>query len=115
MWPFAKKPAEQTPEKSEWQRNEELCSAFREWKPIGSKFEYLGRSMVATGHSHIEFVGYSVLLRPCLKADYADDLGKIHSIEFSAAEVMAMMVPNAGIQPSERSEDRLERRVIFAG
>ena len=95
MWPFAKKQIEQKPEKTEWQKNEELASSFREWKPIGSKFEYLGRQMVATGHLQIEFVGYSVRLRPCLKADYADDLGKIHAIEFSAAEVMAMMAHNA--------------------
>lgn len=95
MWPFAKKQTEQDPEETELQHNEKLCSAFRKWKPTGSKFEYLGRQMVATGHQDVELVGCTIYLRPRLTADYADDLGKIHRIEFSAAEVMAMMAQDA--------------------
>lgn len=91
MWPFAKKQVAQKTEKNEWQRNEEMVDAFRQWKPVGSMLEYLGREMVVTGHTNFMSAGYSLLVFPCIKADYADDLGKIHCIEFSAAEVLAMI------------------------
>ena len=95
MWPFTTKKQIAPEAPPLWKRNDELAASFRAWRPIGSEFEYLGRKMIATGHTRIEAAGFAIFVIPCLKADYADDLGKIHSLEFNASEVLAMMGPNA--------------------
>jgi hypothetical protein len=108
MWPFTtnKQIAPEAPPL--WKQNEAMAERFRAWRPIGSEFEYLGRKMVVTGHTRIEAAGFAIFVIPCLKADYADDLGKIHSLEFSGAEVIAMMGPNAeitGRTPAQNEAD----------
>lgn len=88
MWPFKKAPVTPNQDTSAYVEHQGLIALFRHWKPIGSKFEYLGRTMVVTGHSRFVPRSFS---RACVTANYVDDLGVIHNITFDEEEVKALM------------------------
>ena len=96
MWPFKKKDAKP----AEPDCRTALIQQLESWRAIGQEFEYLGRRMIVSRHYSIAG-GYpmGLYLQPGISADYADDIGVIHSVSFSAAESMALMAA----QPNTRS------------
>jgi hypothetical protein len=90
MWPFRKKTEGiVAPKEPSWQ--EQAINVLRDWKPVGGTFTYLGRECVVSGHSRTEYYSFGAYTRPQLRADYADNNGVIHAIEFSWAEAKAIM------------------------
>jgi len=64
---------------------------LREQFPMGQTFDYLGRDCMPTSHAELRGNPYAGWLEhPRLFADYADDHGVIHSVEFSLAEAKAI-------------------------
>ena len=101
MWPFKKKDAKPAvPD-----HRMALIQQLEAWREIGQEFEYLGRRMIVSGHYSIGG-GYpmGLYMNPGIRADYADDMGVIHAISFSAAESVALMTaqPNAAVSGSRR-------------
>lgn len=88
MWPFRKKDAKPAAP----DHGLVLAQQLEAWRPIGQEFQYLGRRMIVSGHYSIGG-GYPMgfYIKPGIRADYADDMGVIHAISFSAAESAALM------------------------
>lgn len=59
--------------------------------PIGSRFNYLGVNMIATGHYQV-WPGCGVY--PRLSADYVDAHGKVQNIGFALSELPALRAEN---------------------
>ena len=91
MWPFKKKEVEE-PKVDRTQICIENLKAFRK---LGEKFNYLGVTIIVTGHHELELgVGYRLNLRPVLKGDYKNDKGEIKSISFAYRELPALQAEN---------------------
>lgn len=93
MWPFKKKDAKPEPD-----LRTALIQRLESWRAIGQEFEYLGRRMIVSRHYSIAgCYPMGLYPQPGISAYYADDIGVIHSVSFSAAESMALMAaqPNA--------------------
>ena len=89
MWPFKKKEAKPV----EPNYRLAMIEKMQEWRSVGEEFEYLGRRMIVAGHWRIGVHGFpgGLCVEPCLRADYADNNGVIHSVSFSNAEIEALM------------------------
>ena len=90
MWPFTKKVPVDTGPTAQDFRNGAIAE-LRKWRPIGTEIRYLGRTLVVTGHWKDSLSPYHWARLPKLCADYADDHGVLHSIEFEMAEALALM------------------------
>lgn len=77
------------PKKPDWKN--QLVKELKAWRPMGKTFQYCGRTLVVTNYWRSHFDGISVYTSVGIEADYADDLGVIHSIRFSASESRALM------------------------
>jgi uncharacterized membrane protein YtjA (UPF0391 family) len=97
----ARKAAEKERKARERQAADDLRRARIQWLrdqfPMGQEFSYLGRDCMPTKHTELrrEYCGTDVgewywQEHPRLFADYADDHGVIHSVEFSYAEAVAI-------------------------
>lgn len=88
LWPFGKsKPAEISPAT-------QLLRQLMQWRSLGQTFDYLGRTCIVTGHWWVVFDD-SVT---GITADYADELGVIHSIKFGPGESRGLMERDASVQ-----------------
>jgi hypothetical protein len=87
MWPFDKKivPVED-PNASLTIQIKEMAS----WRGIGETFDYLGRKCAVTGYHDIIPCGWPPIRVPRLKANYADDLGVIHSLSLSYCDFLEL-------------------------
>lgn len=95
LWPFRKRAERPKSAKAE------LVGKLRAWRPIGSTFEYLGRQCVVTAHWRLEGWGeFGPRSVVGIQADYADDLGVVHNITFSAAESIALMQRDSPAVPA---------------
>lgn len=90
MWPFKKK----EPEQPKVNRTQECIAELRAFKDIGEKFNYLGVTIICTGHSKIDFYGTRVSVRPTMKGDYKNDKGEIKAISFGYRELPALKAEN---------------------
>lgn len=72
---------------------EQQVQALREFRDLGETFNYLGRTMIVTGHwdDHPEIRPWAVL-----KCDYADDSGVIRKIEFGPSELPGLIAQQSG-------------------
>ena len=70
---------------------QQLVEELQAWRPMGSTFQYCGRTVVVTGYWRYEPNPFGIDTYVGIEADYSDDLGVIHSIRFSAAESRALM------------------------
>jgi len=59
---------------------------LKESYPLGSSFEYIGSTMIVTGHSEMMTFYHSVSCWPKLVCDYRDNLGRINQIRFTVDE-----------------------------
>lgn len=107
MWPFKKK--QQTEKRDTFDdvmraTGTKIFAAF----PIGKNLEYLGRQMVVIDHIHYrpscDGGGYFYIPRqmPKVITEYADNAGKIHTHEFDATDIVALL-PNADLRHSADS------------
>lgn len=80
---------QQKPNKPDWKV--ELVKELRSWRGVGQTFQYCGRTLVVTDYWRQHFDGMSFYTSVGIEADYADELGVIHSIRFSALESRALM------------------------
>lgn len=108
MWPFKSKllTAETEAAPTKWELDQSRVNALRAWRDIGQEFEYLGRRMVVSGHSRIEFSGMMLRLTPELRARYADAKGQVHELTLSEAEALALakkpdLQSNVGVRGAE--------------
>lgn len=96
MWPFNRGGKIAVTKNEGLDLAEQLVRQLATWRPIGEKFEYLGRTMVVTAHHIIdvsrEYPLPQVRLRPVIQANYADELGVIRSITFGTQEAVALML-----------------------
>ena len=86
MWPFKTKQKE----KLEPSLTAQTIMRLEDWRAVGDEFTYMGRTMIVSGHYRV-LQGIGMHLSPGITADYADDLGVIRNIQFSAAESVALM------------------------
>ncbi len=80
------------PKEPTW--NETLVAKMIEWRKIGEIFNYCGREFVVTGHANYVAGMYYIVAVPLLKADYCDDIGVIHQMEFRSDMIKAIMESN---------------------
>lgn len=90
MWPFKKK----EPEQPKVDRTQEYIDELRAFRAIGEKFNYLGVTIICTGHSDLDLCGLNIIVRPVLKGDYKNDKGEINPISFSYRELPALKAEN---------------------
>lgn len=96
MWPFSCLFRINPEENNETQDfNHQFIQELTEWRKLGESFEYLGRIMVVTAHYKTDIIIVSrfpeIRMKPSIHANYADDLGVIHSITFNVQESLALM------------------------
>lgn len=86
MWPFKNKPKERTPRQRDF-------DALVAWRKVGETFDYLGRTCHLVRHGRRVWIGvdFGYLLEPGIEADYVDNHGVIHRIEFEWGESMRLM------------------------
>ena len=91
MWTFKKKETEEPKIDRTLICIDEL-NAFRK---LGEKFNYLGVTIIVTGHHELEMgVGYGLNVRPVLKGDYKNYNGEIKPISFAYRELPALQAEN---------------------
>ena len=91
MWPFrgGKKPYAD----DNYLANKRV-KALKDFREIGAKFNYLGVTMIVTGHSYMYFDGHHFCLVPNLTADYVDNSGRVRNGSFSIHELPALLSEN---------------------
>ena len=70
--------------------NARKIKELQEWFPIGSSFKFLGREMVACGHSSLAGGLYCIYSYPTLRVSYADETGVLHNASFNYDEAKAI-------------------------
>ncbi len=90
MWPFKKEELETQEADCQQERIDEL----KAFKNIGEKFNYLGVTIIVTGHSELEVYRHGVDLIPTLKGDYINGKGEIKPISFDYRELPALQAEN---------------------
>jgi hypothetical protein len=73
---------------------EDGIAELMKFRRMGESFNYLGRRMIVTGHCEWMPGMATIYYIPCLKADYADDLGILHSASFRLWELPALRNEN---------------------
>ena len=89
MWPYGNKKEDVKPAEPDWKTK--LIDEMKAWRKIGQKFNYLGRECVVTEYSEMKMIGMAFYIDVGIRANYADNLGVIHNISFSASESRALM------------------------
>lgn len=92
IWPFnrkqrqAKEQAREAEDQERLKRDREGMEVqfkeISEFVPIGGRFRYLGIDLVCIAHSKWEAVGWGVMSRPVLIAEYVSARGEIERKEF---------------------------------
>jgi hypothetical protein len=80
MWPFKNS-----------KKTQELENPFEKLFPLGSRFNYLGLSLIVTGHYEV-WPGLGMV--PRLTADYVDRHGRIQSVTFALRELPGLRAEN---------------------
>ena len=74
--------------------HETFIAKMIEWRKIGETFKYLGREFVVTSHCDYVVGIYFITAVPLLKADYCDDIGVIHQMQFGSHMITLIMESN---------------------
>ena len=90
MWPFKK----EEPEQPKVDRTQECIEELKAFRDIGEKFNYLGATIICTGHFELDFYGLNIRIRPTLKGDYKNDKGEIKAISFGYRELQGLKAEN---------------------
>lgn len=101
MWPFKRKESDPCrkflPEDDPAKCAEKAVNVIAIEFPLGSSFDYLGKTMVVRAHSERMFMhggafgAHCIVDAPALIVDYLDGSGVIQSKTFDAAWVIARM------------------------
>lgn len=90
MWPFKKK----EPEEPKIDITQIKIDELKSFRCIGEKFNYLGVTIIVTGHSELYSIGLSLGRRPMLSGNYKNEKGEIKDISFSYRELPGLQAEN---------------------
>lgn len=88
MWPFKGKVV--SPQNTQDSLAKKQIEEIQAWRGIGKTFDYLGRKCAITGYHDFIMCGWMPIMIPRLKANYADELGVIHSINLGYCEFLEL-------------------------